>query len=84
MRWILRDLVLLMEETLVNHGYLKDLRICYGLIDKRQELLDKKIIGLVKSTDNLLNAIEGSKTNDASKLLTSLGISNGGKSAAKV
>lgn len=70
-------------ETLVNHGYLKDLSDIYGLIDKRQELLDKKIIGLVKSTDNLLNAIEGSKTNDASKLLTSLGISNVGQSAAK-
>lgn len=70
-------------ETLVEHGYLKDLSDIYGLIDKRQELLDKKIIGLVKSTDNLLNAIEGSKNNDASKLLTSLGISNVGKSAAK-
>lgn len=64
-------------------GYLKDLSDIYGLIDKRQELLDKKIIGLVKSTDNLLNAIEGSKNNDAIKLLTSLGISNVGKSAAK-
>lgn len=70
-------------ETLVEHGYLKNLSDIYGLIDKRQELLDKKIIGLVKSTDNLLNAIEGSKNNDASKLLTSLGISNVGKSAAK-
>lgn len=67
----------------MEHGYLKDLSDIYGLIDKRQELLDKKIIGLVKSTDNLLNAIEGSKNNDASKLLTSLGISNVGKSAAK-
>lgn len=70
-------------ETLVDHGYLKDLSDIYGLIDKRQELLDKKIIGLVKSTDNLLNAIEGSKNNDAIKLLTSFGISNVGKSAAK-
>ena len=70
-------------ETLVDHGYLKDLSDIYGLIDKRQELLDKKIIGLVKSTDNLLNAIEGSKNNDAIKLLTSLVISNVGKSAAK-
>ena len=55
-------------ETLVDHGYLKDLSDIYGL---------------VKSTDNLLNAIEGSKNNDAIKLLTSLGISNVGKSAAK-
>lgn len=70
-------------ETLVEHGYLKDLSDIYGLINKRQELLDKKIIGLVKSTDNLLNAIEGSKNNDGTKLLTSLGISNVGKSAAK-
>ena len=51
--------------------------------DKRQELLDKKVIGLVKSTDNLLNAIEKSKENDATKVLTALGISNIGKSAAK-
>lgn len=70
-------------ETLVEHDYLKDLSDIYGLINKRQELLDKKIIGLVKSTDNLLNAIEGSKNNDGTKLLTSLGISNVGKSAAK-
>lgn len=70
-------------ETLVSHGYLKDLSDIYGLLDKRQELLDKKVIGLVKSTDNLLKAIESSKSNDASKLLTSLGISNVGKSAAK-
>ncbi|MFQ8594257.1 MAG: NAD-dependent DNA ligase LigA [Thomasclavelia spiroformis] len=70
-------------ETLVSLGYIKDLSDIYSLIGKRQELLDKKVIGLVKSTDNLLNAIEKSKNNDASKLLTSLGISNVGKSAAK-
>lgn len=70
-------------ETLVEHGYIKDLSDIYGLLDKRQELLDKKVIGLVKSTDNLLKAIEGSKSNDGIKLLTSLGISNVGKSAAK-
>ncbi len=70
-------------ETLVNLGYIKDISDIYGLIDKRQELLDKKVIGLVKSTDNLLNAIERSKNNDAAKLLTSFGISNVGKAAAK-
>ena len=70
-------------ETLVSLGYIKDLSDIYSLIGKRQELLDKKVIGLVKGTDNLLNAIEKSKNNDASKLLTSLGISNVGKSAAK-
>ena len=29
-------------ETLVSLGYIKDLSDIYGLIDKRQELLDKK------------------------------------------
>lgn len=70
-------------ETLIDHGYIKDISDIYSLSAKRQELLDKKIIGLVKSTDNLLNAIEGSKNNDATRLLTSFGISNVGKAAAK-
>ncbi|RHS96020.1 NAD-dependent DNA ligase LigA [Erysipelatoclostridium sp. AM42-17] len=70
-------------ETLINQGYIHDLSDIYTLKDKRQELLEHKVIGLQKSTDNLLNAIEKSKENDAVKLLTSLGISNIGKSAAK-
>lgn len=70
-------------ETLIDHGYIHDVSDIYTLKDKRQELLDKKIIGLQKSTDNLLNAIEKSKENDAVKILTALGVSNIGKSAAK-
>lgn len=70
-------------ETLIDHGYIQDVSDIYVLKEKRQELLDKKIIGLQKSTDNLLNAIEKSKKNDATKILTALGISNIGKSAAK-
>lgn len=70
-------------ETLIDHGYIHDVSDIYCLKEKRQELLDKKIIGLQKSTDNLLNAIEKSKDNDAVKILTALGISNIGKSAAK-
>ena len=70
-------------ETLIDQGYIHDVSDIYILKDKRQELLDKKVIGLVKSTDNLLNAIEKSKENDATKVLTALGISNIGKSAAK-
>lgn len=70
-------------ETLIDQGYIHDVSDIYTLKDKRQELLDKKVIGLVKSTDNLLNAIEKSKENDATKILTALGISNIGKSAAK-
>ena len=70
-------------ETLIDHGYIHDVSDIYTLKDKRQELLDHKIIGLQKSTDNLLNAIEKSKENDAVKILTALGISNIGKAAAK-
>lgn len=70
-------------ETLIDHNYIQNVSDIYSLKDKRQELLDKKIIGLQKSTDNLLNAIEKSKENDATKVLTALGISNIGKSAAK-
>lgn len=70
-------------ETLIDQGYIQDVSDIYSLKEKRQELLDKKIIGLQKSTDNLLNAIEKSKDNDAIKILTALGIPNIGKSAAK-
>lgn len=70
-------------ETLVETKLIKDISDIYYLQEQRQLLLDKKIIGLVKSTDNLLNAIEASKQAGATKLLTSLGISNVGKAAAK-
>lgn len=70
-------------ETLIDYGYIQDVSDIYCLKEKRQELLDRKIIGLQKSTDNLLNAIEKSKENDAVKVLTALGIYNIGKSAAR-
>lgn len=70
-------------ETLVDLGYIKDVSDIYCLKDKREELIERKVIGLVKSTDNLLNAIEKSKDNDVIKVLTALGIVNIGKSAAK-
>lgn len=70
-------------EALVAGGYIQDISDIYTLHTQRQKLLDKKVIGLIKSTDKLLNAIEESKSNDATKLVTSLGISNIGKAAAK-
>lgn len=70
-------------QTLVDEGYIKDISDIYILDKYRDELIEKKVIGLVKSTDNLLNAIRKSKSNDGTKLLTSLGISNVGKSASK-
>ncbi|MFV0394275.1 MAG: NAD-dependent DNA ligase LigA [Coprobacillaceae bacterium] len=70
-------------EALVDGGYIKDISDIYILKNHRDELLEKKVIGLIKSTDKLLNVIEESKNNDGTKLLTSLGISNVGKSASK-
>ena len=70
-------------ENLVNGQYIQNIADIFKLKNYRQQLLDKRIIGLIKSTDNLLNAIEKSKDNDATKLLISLGIRNIGKSAAK-
>lgn len=70
-------------ESLVEGGYIKDLSDIYVLKNHREELLEKKVIGLVKSTDKLLDVIEKSKNNDGTKLLTSLGITNVGKSSAK-
>ena len=70
-------------ENLVEGGYITDLSDIYILKNHREELLEKKVIGLVKSTDKLLDVIEKSKSNDGTKLLTSLGITNVGKSTAK-
>lgn len=70
-------------EELVKEGYLKSLSDIYELYNYRDELIEKKIIGLEKNTDKLLKVINESKENDAIKLLTSFGIANIGKAAAK-
>ena len=54
----------------------------YDLYKHEQEIMDIEGFGK-KSMDNLVAAIEKSKENDATKVLTALGISNIGKSAAK-
>lgn len=70
-------------EELVRMGYIKDVADIYSLKDHREELIEQGIIGKEKNTDKLLDAIEKSKSNDAYKLLTGLGIPNVGKAAAK-
>ena len=70
-------------EKLVNEGYLKNYGDIYKLKDSRDELIRKGIIGKEKNTDKVLAAIEKSKSNDPSRLLTALGIRNVGKSTAK-
>ena len=70
-------------EELVRLGYLKDIADIYVLKEYRNELIEQGIIGKEKNTDKLLEAIEKSKENDASQLLTGFGIPNVGKAAAK-
>ena len=70
-------------EELVRAGYIKDIADIFDLKNRREELIEKGIIGKEKNTDKLLEAIEKSKENDAYKLLTGFGISNVGKAAAK-
>lgn len=70
-------------EELVRLGYLKDIADIYMLKEHREELIEQGIIGKEKNTDKLLEAIERSKENDASQLLTGFGIPNVGKAAAK-
>lgn len=68
---------------LVRRGYIKDIADIYTLKDKRDELIEEGIIGKEKNTDKLLAAIDGSKSNEATRLFTGFGIPNVGKAAAK-
>ena len=70
-------------DNLIKGGYVKTFADIYKLKDKRDELIENKVIGKEKGTDKVLLAIEKSKENDPSKLLTGLGIRNVGKNTAK-
>jgi len=70
-------------EDLVSQEYIKDIADVFSLKEKREELIEKGIIGKEKNTDKLLGAIEAAKSNDAYRLFTGFGIPNVGKAAAK-
>lgn len=69
--------------ALIAAGFLKNISDIYKLKNFRQELIDKKILGLDKNTDKVLAAIEDSKKNSPAKLLTGLGIFGVGTAAAR-
>ena len=68
---------------LIAQGYLKDVADIFTLAGHREELIQKGIVGKEKNTDKLLAAIEKAKGNPPDRLLTGLGISNVGRSAAQ-
>jgi DNA ligase (NAD+) len=70
-------------DALVRGGYLTSYADIYTLKDKREALIRDGVIGKEKNTDKILKEIEKSKTNDAIRLLTALGIRNVGRSTAK-
>ena len=68
---------------LIAEGFVRNVADIYKLKTRRDELLAKKIFGLVKSTDKILAAIDDSKKNSPAKLLTGLGIFGVGSAAAR-
>lgn len=69
--------------TLVREDLLHDIGDIYTLKDHRDIMLEKKLIGLAKSTDKLLDAIEKSKDNEPWRLLAGLAIDNVGTVSAR-
>jgi DNA ligase (NAD+) len=70
-------------KKLTEKGYVANVSDIYRLKDRRDDLIRERIVGKETNTDKLLSAIEDSKSNDAYRLLTGLGIPNVGKSTAK-
>lgn len=70
-------------QGLIEEGYVHNFADLYRLKEKRNELIEKGIMGKEKNTDKILAAIEESKKNDPIKLLIGLGIQNVGKASAK-
>ena len=69
---------------LTEEKYLKDIADVFELKDKREALIEGKLLGLEKNTDKLLNAIEMAKTETpADKVLAGLGIPGVGKATSK-
>lgn len=69
---------------LTEEKYIKDIADVFELKDKRDELIENKLLGLEKNTDKLLSAIEDArKETPADKVLAGLGIPGVGKATAK-
>ena len=68
---------------LIEENFIKNIADIYKLKNFRAELIEKKIFGREKATENVLTAIEESKKNNPARLLTGLGIFGVGIAAAK-
>ncbi len=70
-------------DSLIKEGFLESYADIYTLKDRRDELIEKKLIGKEKNTDKILSAIEASKANEPTRLLAALGIRNVGLSTSR-
>ncbi|MCQ2515624.1 MAG: NAD-dependent DNA ligase LigA [Saccharofermentans sp.] len=71
-------------KALVDGGFVKDFADIFSLKEKRDELIEKKVLGLAKNTDKLLDSIEATKaTATAENVLTGLGVPNVGKATSR-
>jgi len=71
-------------KALVDGGYVKDFADIFTLKEKRDELIEKKVLGLAKNTDKLLASIDSAvKEASAENVLSGLGIPNVGKATSR-
>ncbi len=70
-------------EALISEGYIKNIADIYELYKNKEKLIEEGIVGKRKSVENILSAIERSKSNGIDRLITGLGIRNVGKQSAK-
>ena len=71
-------------KALVDGGYVRDYADIFCLDDKRDELIENKILGAEKNTDKLLSSIKTSiEEATAENVLSGLGIPNVGKATAR-
>jgi len=71
-------------KDLVEKGYIKDISDIFTLKNKRDALVEDKILGLEKNTDKLLGVIEEAKANTpADKVLAGIGVPNVGKATSR-
>ena len=69
---------------LTEEKYIRDIADVFELKDRRNELIEEKLLGLERNTDKLLAAIEDARINTpADKVLAGLGIPGVGKATAK-
>ena len=69
--------------ALLKKGYIHDVSDLYKLREHREQLIEEGTAGREKGTDNLLEAIDRSRSNEPDRLLTALGIPGVGKTAAQ-